>query len=490
MRIAARRVASARVEFALQQRESGGDWGERLLLQQRLFPLGTSQGRWLVSSPLTLSGAPWEVRIAARERAEAQAASGNWQRDFDYDARLASERGVWFVGTSASINSDFGDVQAARMLSEVLLNEKRQRVLGCELCTHLGVGSATRRGRTFATVVIAGPAPTGDAIAAAEAQMAGLVNRLREGLGLDPVTYHDAIAAVARRWSQTQAAEGEQYHNPHFSEQYPSGWRLAGENVASLPGLISLSDAVQRSFENLVNSSEHYAIMTNPRLTHLGVGIAVGGGFWVTQNFARDPARVQPTQSAPPGPTTVTATGGANRFSARWSAVANGAAVTSWEFVGHLEQTFDDSVRSFTWTSLAAGRYTIEMRACNDAGCGAWGSATVTVTDSASGPPEGPATRRVELTRGANAQNVTSGCTSANCHFLRVELVNFAPGTYTVRCHHDGVAGHPAGQYHRYATSKTISEVCIWGFAGHDTYVEVEDPRTGEIVRSNDAQWP
>ena len=135
------------------------------------------------------------------------------------------------------------------------------------------------------------------------------------------------------------------------------------------------------------------------------------------------------------------------------------------------------------------------MRACNDAGCGAWGSATVTVTDPPSESPgtptpQTPAARRVELTQGANAQNVTSGCTSANCHFLRVELVNFGPGTYTVHCLHYGVAGYPAGRYHQYATSNSTSEVCIWGFAGHDTYVIVEDPRTGEPVRSNDAQWP
>ena len=228
--------------------------------------------------------------------------------------------------------------------------------------------------------------------------------------------------------------------------------------------------------------------MADPRFTHLGVGIAVRGGVWVTQNFARYPAGAQPTQPGPPGVATVTATGGANRFSASWSVATNGAEIARWEFAGHREQTFDDSVRSFTWAPVAPGRYTIRIRACNDAGCGDWGSATVTVTAPASETPtpEPPTARRVELTRGANAQNVTSGCTSANCHFLRVELVDFGPGTYTVHCRHYGVAGHPAGRYHQYTTS----EACIWGFAGHDTYVEVEDRRTGETVRSDDARWP
>ena len=145
---------------------------------------------------------------------------------------------------------------------------------------------------------------------------------------------------------------------------------------------------------------------------------------------------------------------------------------------------------SFTWTAVAAGRYTIQVRACNDDGCGDWGSATVTVTDPAPETPGTPGTRSVELSKGANAQGVVAGCASANCHYLRVALVNFAPGTYTVHCRHYGVGGYPAGEYWSYTTSGTVSEVCIWGFAGHDTYVIVEDPQTGEPIRSNNAQWP
>ena len=537
-RIVARRVAEGRVEFALQQREPNGTWEPRLLPQRRLFPVATAAGRWLVSSPLTLlvddieppplveddidtpsdppptpttqpqidaveelaslvlaganglrgGSAPLGLddglSVAARARAEAMAASDEWQAGFDYDVWLASEWGVWFAGGSAW----FDGVRVARSLSDALLGEASRRVLGCELCTHVGVGAATHRGRTYATVVVAGPAPTGDVLAAAEAQMASLVNRLRESLGLDPLTYHSAIAAVARRWSHTLAAEGAFYHNPRYSEQYPPGWRLVAENVSGPSGIASLSAAVQRSFDGLVDSPGHYANMTNPRLTHLGVGIAVRGDrVLVTQNFARYPAGAQSGQSGPPGAATMTATGGANQFSVRWSADANGAAITRWEFVGHLTQTFDDAVTSYTWTPVAAGQHTIQMRACNNDGCGDWGSATATVTDPT---PETPGTRRVEVSQGANARNVNPNCASANCHYLRVTLVNPEPGTYTVHCRHSGVAGYPAGQYWWYTTSATVSEVCIWGFAGHDTYVIVEDSQTGETVRSNDAQWP
>ena len=396
-RIVARRVAEGRVEFALQQREPNGTWEPRLLPQRRLFPVATAVGRWLVSSPVTLLvddiepsslivdgiatpadppppdptpsdqpppttqpqidpveelaslvlagangvrgglaplGLDDGLSAAAKSRAEAMAASDDWQAGFDYDVWLASEWGVWFAAGSAWIDRELDDVRVAQSVSEVLLDGGSQRVLGCELCTHVGVGAATHRGRTYATVVVAGPAPTGEVLAAAEAQMAGFVNRLRESLGLDPLTYHSAIAAVARRWSETLATEGAFYHNPYYSEQYPPGWQLVAENVSGPSGIASLSVAVQRSFEGLVDSPGHYANMTNPRLTHLGVGIAARGDrVLVTQNFARYPAGAQP---GPPGAATVTATGGANQFSARWSAEANGAAIASWEFLGHL----------------------------------------------------------------------------------------------------------------------------------------------------------
>ena len=558
VRIVARQIAGGRVEFALQRRELGGDWEPRLLPQRRLFPISAALGRWLVSSPLTLpvddieppslveedidpppdsppSDTPSDpppsdpppppttqpqvdpveelaslvlaganslrgglaplslddgVSTAATAWAEAQAENDEWLLDFDFSPWLAAGWDVWFAGTSTRIASELDDARVARILSDSLLGQESNQGMECDFCTHLGVGAATAGGRTFATVVLAGPAPTENAIAAAEAQMADLINRLRVSLGLNPLTYHSAIAGVARRWSQTLAAErGPHYHNPHFIEQYPAGAQGAGENVHSLPGssFTSLSDAMQQSFDDFVKSPGHYANIVRPDITHLGVGIALSNRYWVTQNFARYPAGAQTGQSGPPGAATVTATGGAYEFSARWSADANGAAITSWEFLGSLTATFDDAVTSYTWTSVVAGRYTIQVRACNDDGCGDWGSATVTVTDPA---PATPGTRSVEVSQGANAQGVVAGCASANCHYVRVTLVNFEPGTYTVHCWHYGVAGYPAGEYGWYTTSGTVSEACIWGFAGHDTYVIVEDPQTGEPVRSNNAQWP
>ena len=55
VRITAQRLADDRIEFALQEREAGGEWGERLLTRARFFPATVTVGRWLSSTPLTVS---------------------------------------------------------------------------------------------------------------------------------------------------------------------------------------------------------------------------------------------------------------------------------------------------------------------------------------------------------------------------------------------------------------------------------------------------
>lgn len=54
VRVAARRLSDGRVEFALQQLQTGA-WGERLVPRSRFFPADAAVGRWLASSPLNLT---------------------------------------------------------------------------------------------------------------------------------------------------------------------------------------------------------------------------------------------------------------------------------------------------------------------------------------------------------------------------------------------------------------------------------------------------
>ena len=53
-RVTAQRLADGRIEFAVQQR-NGDTWGQRQLPTRRFFPADTAVGRWLVSSPVTLN---------------------------------------------------------------------------------------------------------------------------------------------------------------------------------------------------------------------------------------------------------------------------------------------------------------------------------------------------------------------------------------------------------------------------------------------------
>ena len=509
VRTAARRVSGGRGEFALQERDADGGWGVRLLPEQRFFPADARVGRWLVSTPLALgvpggsttsppeagstttTGVPPDdssattgddssattvttktqaslgeqvaslvldgvnqqrgalpplalgdgVTIAAQALAQAMADASDWQTDFDFAPHLQADWDVWRFVTARWTSRDPGDPAIARSLSDLVLDvpEHGRAALTCELCTHLGVGVATARGRTYTTVVVAGRAPAGSVIAAAEAEMAALVNTLRAGLGLRALAYDTDIAAVARRWSETMGAEERLYHNPNYWNQYPAGSLTGAENASQVSAPLSLSAAVRRSFDGLVDSPLHYANMVNPDYTHLGVGIALdNGALWVTQNFAQYAPGTRTTAGSRPA----TETGSTSE--------PNG------------DSTPPDS------------------------------SAGPTPEDPGAGSGNTGLARSVTLAKGRNAQGVHSGCTSANCHYLRVELVNFEPGSYTVYCVHYGVpsAGWKPGYWTTYTTSVTTSEVCIWGVAGHSVYVIVEDPASGDLLRSNDAQWP
>ena len=65
VRVAAQRLADGRTEFALQERREGEEWSERRLPRSRFFPVDASVGRWLASSPLAV-GLPGVGEIEVR----------------------------------------------------------------------------------------------------------------------------------------------------------------------------------------------------------------------------------------------------------------------------------------------------------------------------------------------------------------------------------------------------------------------------------------
>ena len=123
VRITAQRLADGRTEFALQHRESDGEWSERVLPRARFFPASIRVGRWLVSTPLTVRAAEasadsegTEVRITAQRLADGRTefALQHRERDGDWSQRdLPRARffpasvsvGRWLVSTPLAVEA-------------------------------------------------------------------------------------------------------------------------------------------------------------------------------------------------------------------------------------------------------------------------------------------------------------------------------------------------------------------------------------------------
>ena len=119
VRVAARRLADGRTEFAAQQRQADGEWAERQLPRRRFFPASTRVGHWLASSPLTVSapdgGGEAEIRVAAQLLADGRmefalqerGPDGEWgerqlprRRFFPANARV----GHWLASTPLTVS--------------------------------------------------------------------------------------------------------------------------------------------------------------------------------------------------------------------------------------------------------------------------------------------------------------------------------------------------------------------------------------------------
>jgi uncharacterized protein YkwD len=136
------------------------------------------------------------------------------------------------------------------------------------------------------------PAPpaTGGGVAVGTVQLSAdeqllfnLVNDLRASLGLPALQPDPQLLASARAQAATMNATGVVEHQDLMPILVEGNgrWRLAAENIALHNGIVEAHDA-------LVASPGHYRNLTNPNLTHLGVGIvrAANGQVYVAQVFA------------------------------------------------------------------------------------------------------------------------------------------------------------------------------------------------------------
>lgn len=118
-------------------------------------------------------------------------------------------------------------------------------------------------------------------VVAARAQILKETNQVRAEAGLPPLKLSNALNSVAQGCSQQQAAQGFMAHCDNFASKFPSGWTTASENVA-------MGYSVSQVTTGWRNSPGHYRNMTDPKATHVGIGIAYAadGTPYYTQNFA------------------------------------------------------------------------------------------------------------------------------------------------------------------------------------------------------------
>lgn len=142
-------------------------------------------------------------------------------------------------------------------------------------------------------------------VVAARAQILKETNHVRAEAGLPPLKLSNALNSVAQGCSQQQAAQGYMAHCDNFASKFPQGWITASENVAA-------GYSVGQVTTGWRNSPGHYRNMTDPKATHIGIGIAYGadGTPYYTQNFAGYAEGVLPASdnvNTPAQPTTPTA---------------------------------------------------------------------------------------------------------------------------------------------------------------------------------------
>ncbi len=128
-------------------------------------------------------------------------------------------------------------------------------------------------------------------------EVATRLNQARSAAGVPALSRNPAMDVVAQRWSQQMASDGALGHNPSYSQQIPSGWSRAAENVAYGGDVASVHQA-------LMSSAGHRANMLDRELNSVGIGHVVDqrGRVWVTQVFARYPgvtASAVPTSTTP-----------------------------------------------------------------------------------------------------------------------------------------------------------------------------------------------
>lgn len=130
---------------------------------------------------------------------------------------------------------------------------------------------------TAPVLITGGTAEVAD-LALGEEHSLSVLNLLRQSLAAPVLVRDPAMDAYAREWSRHMAETGDFNHSPG----------PYGENIAFSRNLALTASEAAELFETLwTASTDHYANMTQPRYTKVGVGLyRTGRGWYGTHVFA------------------------------------------------------------------------------------------------------------------------------------------------------------------------------------------------------------
>ena len=138
-----------------------------------------------------------------------------------------------------------------------------------------------------------------------EFYMLTLINKERQGQGLDPLTMNSSLSSAARLHSQ------DMINRNFFNHVNPDGLtpgdraRNAGYNFIALAENICGNSSIDAGHSSLMGSSSHRVNILNPNYKEVGIGIVDGGpyGKMITQlfgtqsgNIASSPTTVEPQE--------------------------------------------------------------------------------------------------------------------------------------------------------------------------------------------------
>ncbi len=158
---------------------------------------------------------------------------------------------------------------------------------------------------------------------------------------------------------------------------------------------------------------------------------------------------------------------GRGEIRATWSAPNdNGKPITRYEVNLSPGGVVNETGRSHTWTGLADDtRYTVQVRACNEVGCGAWSGAAAATT-----PP-----RPVDVDWRKDGSAVGQpGCSHSSCAWVSTTATGLNPGqTYTVTCHGSGQGAYSATQRTADGSGRLTDRSCYFGYPAETFWMTV-----------------